>query len=121
MDSYLFHNNNNEINELHASGSVYGLERIKCPPQIKELIQFEDYLVDFVENSKFHKVRNDFQMKLHKDLRKVRPSKKSLTFADKTSNKYRLEKEEYNHLLQNAGTTAYKKSKKNKMPRNEIH
>ena len=87
-----FINNNNETNEPHASGSVYGLESIKCLPQIKELIQFEDYLADFEENSKFHKARNDFQIKLHKDLRKVRPSKKSLTFADKTSNKYRLEK-----------------------------
>ena len=36
--------------------------------------------------------------------------KKTLTFADKTSNMYRLEKEEYRRLLQNAVTTRYKKS-----------
>ena len=35
-----------------------------------------------------------------------------MTFADKTSNKYRLEKEEYRRLLQNAVTTTYKKSNK---------
>ena len=51
-------------------------------------------------------------MKLHEDLRKVRSSKKTLTFADKTSNMYRLEKEEYRRLLQNAVTTTYKKSNK---------
>ena len=84
----------------------------KCPPQLKELIPFEDDLVDLVKNIKFRKVRNDFQMKLHEDLRKVRSSKKTLTFADKTSNMYRLEKEEYRHLLQNAVTTTYKKSNK---------
>ena len=38
-------------------------------------------------------------MKFHEDLRKVRSSKKTLTFADKTSNMYRLEKEEYRRLL----------------------
>ena len=49
-------------------------------------------------------------MKLHEDLKKARSSKKkTLTFADKTSNMYRLEKE-YRRLLQNAVTTRYKKS-----------
>ena len=65
-----------------------------------------------MKNIKFRKVRNDFQMKLHEDLRKVRSLKKTLTFADKTSNMYRLEKEEYRRLLQNIITTAYKKSNK---------
>ena len=51
-------------------------------------------------------------MKLHEDLRKIRLSKKTLTFADKTSNMYRFEKEEYRHLLQYAVTTTYKKSNK---------
>ena len=51
-------------------------------------------------------------MKLHEDLRKIRLSEKTLTFADKTSNMYRLEKEEYRHLLQNVVTTTYKKFNK---------
>ena len=51
-------------------------------------------------------------MKLREDLRKARSSKKTMTFADKTSNMYRLEKEEYHRLLQNAVTTTYKKSNK---------
>ena len=81
-------------------------------PQLKELISFEDNLVDLVKNIKLRKVRNDFQMKLREDLRKVRSAKKTLTFADKTSDMYRLEKEEYHRLLQNAVTTTYKKSNK---------
>ena len=47
-------------------------------------------------------------MKLHEDLKKVRSLKNTLTFADKTSNTYRLEKEEYRRLLQHAVTTTYK-------------
>ena len=48
-------------------------------------------------------------MKLQEDVRKVRSSKKTLTFADKTSNIYRLEKEEYRRLLKNVVTATYKK------------
>ena len=76
------------------------------------LIPFEEDLIDLVNNIKFRKVRNDCQTKLHEDSRKVRSSKKTLTFADKTSNMYRLEKEEYRRLLQNAVTATYKKSNK---------
>ena len=107
-----FINNSKETSESRASDSVYGLKSHKCPPQLKELIPFEDDLVDLVKNIKFRKVRNDFQMKLREDLTKVRSSKKTMTFADKTSNMYQLEKEEYHRLLQNAVTTTYKKSNK---------
>ena len=62
-------------------------------------------------------------MKLHEDLKKLCSLKKALTFADKTSNMYRFEKEEYRRLLQNAVTKTYKKihqrnTKKNKLRRN---
>ena len=43
---------------------------------------------------------------------KVRSSKKALTFADKISNMYRLDKEKYHRLLPNAVTTTYQKSNK---------
>ena len=62
--------------ESRASGLVYGLKSNKCPPQLEELIPFVDDLVDLVKDIKFRKVRNDFQMKLREDLRKVRSSKK---------------------------------------------
>ena len=103
-----FINSSKDTSKSRASGSVYGLKSNKCPPQLKELIPFEDDLVDLVKNIKFSKVRNDFQMKLSEDLRKVRSSKKTLTFTDKTLNMYQLEKEEYHHLLQNAVITTYK-------------
>ena len=56
-------------------------------------------------------------MKLREDLRKVLSPKKRLTFADKASNMYQLEKEEYRRLLQNVVTTTYKKSKKERESR----
>ena len=107
-----FISNSKETTDSCASSSVYGLKSNKCPPQLKELIPFEDDLIDLVKNIKFCKVRNDFQKELHEDLKKVRSSKKKLTFADKTSNMYQLDKEEYRHLLQNTVTTRYKKFNK---------
>ena len=64
------------------------------------------------KKNKFRKVRNDFQMKFYEDLRKVHSLKKTLTFEDKTSNMYRLKKEEYRRILPNAVTITYKKFNK---------
>ena len=105
-------NNRKETTEFCASGLGYGLKSNKCPPQLKELIPFADDLIDLVKNINFRKITNDFQMKLHEYLRKVRSSKKTLTFADKTSNMYRLDKKQYRRLLQNAVTATCKKSNK---------
>ena len=104
----IFFINNKDTNGRRASGSVYSLKINKCPLQIKELIPFEDDLVDLGKNIKFCKVRNNFQMKLPE----VCSSKKTLILAQKTSNMYRLEKEEYYLLLQNAVTATHKKSNK---------
>ena len=104
--------NSKETSESRASGLVYGLKSNKCPPQLKILKPFEDDLFDLVNNIKFRKVRNHFQMKLRENLEKVRPSKKPSTFGDKSSNMYQFGKEENQRLLQNASTTTYKNSKK---------
>ena len=43
------------------------------------------------------------------DIKKMKNSTKTLTPADKTSNMYRISKEQYNHLKDNAITSKYKK------------
>ena len=78
----------------------------------------EDYkqglsLVRIVEELKFRKVKNNFQKMLREDMKQVQTSKKTLTPADKTSNMYRLNKNDYQNLLKNAITATYKKANKN--------
>ena len=52
---------------------------------------------------------------MKENVSKIRKSKKTLTPADKTSNMYKLSKEEYDHLKINSITSKYKKaSEKNK-------
>ena len=88
----------------HKTGFKFGLNSTKCPPQVKELVPFEEDLIKLVKNLRFRKVDNKFQRTLAKDLKGIRSSKKTLTAADKMSNMYRLSKDEYSNLLQNAIT-----------------
>ena len=75
-------------------------------------MSFEENLTKFVKSLRFRKVANKFQRTLAKDLKGIRSSNKTLTAADKTSNMYRLSKEEHSALLQNAITSKYKKTDK---------
>ena len=88
----------------------YGLKTTKCPEQVKELIQFENDLFQIVKDLKFRNTRSDFQCKLKNDIRFIRGSNKTLTPADKSSNMYRLSKDEYCRLRTNAVTATYKKA-----------
>ena len=62
---------------------------------MKELVPFEEDLIKLVKNLRLRKVDNKFQRTLAKDLKGIRSSNKTLTAVDKTSNMYRLSKEEY--------------------------
>ena len=87
----------------------YGLKSLYCPKQVRELLVFENNLIALVKNIKFRKYNNSFQTKLNKDVKSLRNSNKTVTFADKTTNLYLLTKEEHDKLLQNAVTSKYKK------------
>ena len=106
-------NKNKKASEDYKEGFSYGLKSSRSPPQVKDLIQFEDDLVRIVKELKFRKVKNNFQTKLREDMKQVQTSKKTLTPADKTSNMHRLHKNDYQNLLRNAITTSYKKANKN--------
>ena len=88
----------------------YGLKTPNCPSQVKELLQFENDLFQLVKDVKFRRTRSNFQNKMKEDTRNIRNSNKTLTPADKTSNMYRLSKEEYSRLKTNAVSSKYKKA-----------
>ena len=54
---------------------------------------------------------SEFVLKLKEDIRNIKKSKKVYVSADKTSNIYKIPKEQYEGLLTNAVTAAYKKAK----------
>ena len=114
-----FVNNNKKATLDYKEGFTYGLKSGKSPMQVKDLIRSEDVLVRIVKELKFPKVKDNFQIKLREDMKQVQTSKKktkkkALTPADKTSNMYRLHKNDYQNLLRSAITitTSYKEENK---------
>ena len=86
----IFQDTKKENNNLQT----YGLRSFKIPPPVKEHAPFESELIELVKNIKFRKVKNQLQNQPKEDIKKINQSDKTLTFADKSSNMYRLTKEE---------------------------
>ena len=92
---------------------TYGLKTSKCPPQVKELIPFENDLIDLVKKITFdNRIKNSssFQKTLQNDIRSIKSSSRTLTPADKTSNMYRLTREQHEKLVHDSVTSTYKKT-----------
>ena len=50
-----------EENKTETIPETCGLKSLNCPPQVKELIQFESDLLDMIKSLKFRKTRSHFQ------------------------------------------------------------
>ena len=98
---------NQEENEVIPE--TYGLKTLNCPPKIKDMNDFENDLTDLPKKIKFRSTNSKFQDELRKDIKTIKNTKTTLTFADKTSNIYKLKKETYEDIVTNAITTSYKK------------
>ena len=91
----------------------YGLKSLNCTPQVKEFIQFESDLLGITKSLKFRKTRSNFKKRLKDDINTIHNTDTTLTFADKTSNLYKLKKEKYQKMLNDSITTTYKKASDN--------
>ena len=55
----------------YANPLFHKFESKKCPPQHKQLIDFENGLLELVKNVTFRKVYNNFHDQLDKDIKSV--------------------------------------------------
>ena len=81
-------NNNNINNNMKNNGrnsddstqkenpSKYGIKSNKCPPQVKDLIAFEEDMIDLIHQVRFRKVKSNTQRKLNSNLKTIKSSKK---------------------------------------------
>ena len=99
----------NENKEEPVSKDNFGLKSDKCPPPVKELINFEKDLFALLGKLKFRKVNCAFQKKLNNDVKNIRSSNSTWVVADKTSKFYKLPVERYEQLVSNSITASYKK------------
>ena len=51
---------------------------------MKDLIAFEEQMIDLVQQIRFRKVKSNFKRKLNKDLQAIKSSNKALIPANKT-------------------------------------
>ena len=79
---------------------------------LKEMTNFENYITNLLKNIKFCATKSSFQQQLVEDIRIIKNTKATLTFAGKTSNVYKVPKEQYEKLVNYAITTCYKKVSK---------
>ena len=86
----------------------YCFKTRKCPPQHKDLMEFEDDLQKILSSMQFRRVNNDFENKLKNNIRLIHSPKKEFIFADETRNVYKMEKWHYQKLLTDSITKTYK-------------
>ena len=96
-------------NVAKSTKETYGLNTSNSPPPIKELKALQDGLCEIARNIQFRDLKDPFQNKLRNDLRDIRNEDKIIVAADKTRNFYKMEKEQYNELLEKNITKDYKK------------
>ena len=95
--------NNNERNN-------FGFKSNHSPPQNKHLKPPENDLYDMIRSIEFKPVKSQFLKKLKDDVSEIKNSQNLYVFADKTTNIYKMEKEDYGKLLKDNISKSYKKS-----------
>ena len=77
---------------------------------IDELKQFEKEFFEMIGNIEFRRYSNDLSKRIKDDVNQIRKCNKVIMFADKSSNLYKIEKEQYDKLLHENVTKEYKKA-----------
>ena len=110
--AHFYLNKTDDVNTNDRGNSTsYKFKSDSTPPQIAELIPFENDMYDLIQNIKYRNQHNDFQTKLHKDANEINASKELLVPADKTNNLYNVTVAQYERLLENNITKTYRKSR----------
>ena len=93
-----FHDNPTPDNNQQRNN--FGFPSEKTPPQIKDLIPFEDDMYNLIKTAQFKRPQtNQFQQILKRDINKLSSSKKIFVPADKTTNIYKLSSVQYQKML----------------------
>ena len=95
-------------NNDYVKKEVYNLKSQNNPPNNRLLDSFETDLSKLIKMVKFKKVRNNFQMKLNKDIEEVKTSKYIWGRSDKSKNIYKIKPSKYQEILKSKITNNYK-------------
>ena len=95
----------------------YGFKIRKCPPNVDELVDFENDMMKTKEknNTEFKKIKYTFQTKLMSDIKKIYESNDLLIPPYKSRNIYIIQKDDYNKYVRHDVTKTYKHSTANRV------
>lgn len=100
-----------EDNESNDDANTnFGFKTHKCPPQHLDITNFENDLLEMIQNINFKTVHNEFQDRLRNDIKTITSSNKAFIPADKTRNFYEMNKESHDKLFTESITKTYRKS-----------
>ncbi len=91
---------------------TFGFKSTKSPPPVPELKDFEDGMLNLVQNIKFKRQSKPFLNKLRNDTSTIKDDKKLFISADKTTNFYKVTHADYNKLMDDNISKSYKKASK---------
>ncbi len=89
---------------------TYGFPTSNPAPQVPELKELEDEILNLVKNISFSNYSKPFLRQLAKDVKSLGKEQRMLVCADKTTNLYKITHRDYNKLLDEAITKNYKKA-----------
>ena len=85
---------------------------MKCPFSVKELVPFENDMMDM--NLELKRINNKFQSNLRNDIRQICESNNLSVSSDKSRNIYKVSKVNYEQMMHEIVSKLYKKCNTNK-------
>ena len=94
-----------------TTNKSYSFKSRNSPPQINELLPFEEDMNRLIQSIQFKDTKSNFQRKLNCDIKnKIKKPNTLLIPADKTTNFYTMNPSSYDKLVKENVTKTYKKS-----------
>ena len=103
-------------NTVTTGKETYGFKSKRPPPHISALDELEDNMFNMIQKVEVTInciATNNLQAKLAKDVQEIRQDKNIYVKADKTTNHYKVQPQDYSNLLQKNVTKTDKKTNKN--------
>ena len=68
----------------------YGFKTAKSPPSVRDLVPFENDMMDIIKSLEFKRVNNEFQSNLRNDIRQICKNNNLFVLADKSRNIFKV-------------------------------
>ena len=77
----------------NSTKESYGFKSRKCPPAVKEMINFEEDLRLMTKKLEYREVKNEFSKKLVDNIKLIKNTNEMLIYANKSRNIYKVSDE----------------------------